>query len=69
MALVENGGMSPADFSALMGNNRGFSANGYSTHSIRDRAITKLEEMFDEAQSRHEEQFIQDWIDRLSHDS
>ena len=44
-------------------------ANGYSGHSIRDRAIAKLEEMFDEAQSRHEEQFIQDWIDRLSHDS
>ena len=44
-------------------------ANGYSGHSIRDRAIAKLEEMFDEAQSRHEEQFIQDWIDRLSHDN
>ena len=28
MALVENGGMSPADFSALMGNNRGFGGGG-----------------------------------------
>lgn len=44
-------------------------ANGYSGHSMKDRMIAKLEEMFDEAQSRHEEQFIQDWIDRLSHDN
>ena len=43
-------------------------ASGYSGHSIRDRAIAKLEEMFDDAKSKHEEQFIQDWIDRLSHD-
>ena len=43
-------------------------ASGYSGHSIRDRAIAKLEEMFDDAKSQHEEQFIQDWIDRLSHD-
>ena len=44
-------------------------SSGYSGHSIRDRAIAKLEEMFDETQSKHEEQFIQDWIDRLSHDN
>ena len=28
--------------------------------------IAKLEEMLDDAQSKHEEQFIQDWIDRLA---
>ena len=44
-------------------------SSGYSGHSMKDRMIAKLEEMFDEAQSRHEEQFIQDWIDRLSHDN
>ena len=67
--MVENGALTAADVAAVMNGNRGFGTNGYSTHSIRDRAIAKLEEMFDEAQSRHEEQFIQDWIDRLSHDS
>ena len=44
-------------------------SSGYSGHSMKDRMIAKLEEMFDEAQSKHEEQFIQDWIDRLSHDN
>ena len=43
-------------------------ANGYSGHSIKDKMIAKLEEMFDDAQSNHEKQVVQDWLDRLSHD-
>ena len=44
-------------------------SSGYSGHSMKDRMIAKLEEMFDEVNSPHEEKFIQDWIDRLSHDN
>ena len=43
-------------------------SSGYSGHSMKDRMIAKLEEMFDDAQSKHEEQYLQQWIDRLSHD-
>ena len=44
-------------------------SSGYSGHSMKDRMIAKLEEMFDEVNSPHEEKFVQDWIDRLSHDN
>ena len=46
--------------------NRYYDSSGYSGHSIKDRMIARLEEMFDEAQSEHEKQVVQDWLDRLS---
>ena len=42
-------------------------SSGYSGHSIKDRMISRLEEMFDEAQSEHEKQIVQEWIDRLTY--
>ncbi len=39
---------------------------GYSGHSIRDRMIDKLERMYDEAQTEHERQVVDEWIRRLS---
>ena len=39
--------------------------NGYSGHSIQDRMIDQLERMYDEAQSEHERQIVQSWINRL----
>lgn len=44
---------------------RYYDSSGYSGHSIKDRMIARLEEMFDEAQSEHERQVVQEWIDRL----
>ena len=41
-------------------------SNGYSGHSIKDRMISNLEKMFDETHSEHEQQLIQEWIDRLA---
>gem|GEM_PF-2814473 len=43
-------------------------SNGYSGRSIKDRMISRLEKMFDETQSEHEKQIVQEWIDRLSYD-
>lgn len=46
--------------------NRYYDSNsGYSGHSIQDRMIDQLERMFDEAQSEHERQTVQTWINRL----
>ena len=39
--------------------------SGYSGHSIQDRMIDKLEQMYDEAKTEHERQVVQDWINRL----
>lgn len=39
--------------------------DGYSGHSIKDRMISKLEGMYDEAGSEHEKQVIDQWIGRL----
>ena len=44
---------------------RYFDSEGYSGHSIKDRMISRLEEMFDEAHNEHERQVVQEWIDRL----
>ena len=44
----------------------GYNRSNYSGHSIRDRMISRLEEMFDEAQTEHERQTIQEWIDRVN---
>ena len=39
--------------------------SGYSGHSMRDRAVAKLEEMYDEARTEHERRFLNDMINRL----
>ena len=49
------------------GSSRSYHGEGNSGHSIRDRMISRLEEMFDEAQTEHERQTVQEWIDRLSY--
>ena len=36
--------------------------SGYSGHSTRDRAIAKLEELYDEAHTNHEKQFLDECI-------
>lgn len=41
-------------------------SRGYSGHSIKDRMIAKLESMYDEAQSDHEKQIVDEWINRLA---
>jgi hypothetical protein len=38
---------------------------GYSGHSIKDRMIAKLEDMYDQAKSEHERQIVDEWIKRL----
>lgn len=38
---------------------------GYSGHSIKDRMVAKLEEMYDQAKSEHERQIVDEWINRL----
>jgi hypothetical protein len=38
---------------------------GYSGHSIKDRMVDKLESMYDEAQTEHERQMIDEWISRI----
>lgn len=40
-------------------------SNGYSGHSIKDRMIAQLEKMYDEAQTEHERQYMNEWIRRL----
>lgn len=42
--------------------------DGHSGHSIKDRTIARLETMFDEAESEHERQQIQDFINRVEMD-
>ena len=39
--------------------------NGYSGHSIKDRMVAQLEKMYDEAQTDHERQVVNDWIRRI----
>lgn len=39
---------------------------GYSGHSIKDRMVDKLESMYDEAQTDHERQIVDEWINRLN---
>ena len=39
--------------------------DGYSGHSIKDRMIAQLEKMYDEAQTEHERQTVNEWIHRL----
>ena len=39
---------------------------GYSGHSINDRMVSKLEDMYDEAKNEHERQVVDEWINRIS---
>ncbi len=39
--------------------------HGYSGHSIKDRMIDKLEQMYDEAKTEHERQIVDEWVRRL----
>ena len=41
------------------------SSHGYSGHSIRDRMIDKLEEMYDQAKTEHERDTVDMWIKRI----
>ena len=36
--------------------------SGYSGHSIKDHMVARLEKMYDEAQTDHERQIINEWI-------
>ena len=38
---------------------------GYSGHSINDRMVAKLEEMYDSAKTEHEREVVDKWIKRL----
>lgn len=44
---------------------RGQYDDGYSGHSIKDRMVAKLEDMYDEAKTDHERQTVNEWINRL----
>lgn len=39
--------------------------DGYSGHSINDRMIDKLERMYDEAQTQHEKDVVNMWINQI----
>lgn len=39
--------------------------DGYSGHSISDRMVAKLEEMYDQAKTEHERETVDKWIKRL----
>ena len=60
MGLMDsNGGLSAADVAAVTNGGR------YSGHSINDRMIARLEDMYDEAKSEHEREEIRREIERL----
>lgn len=44
---------------------RGSYDQGYSGHSITDRMVSRLEDMYDEAKTDHERQLIDEWIGRI----
>lgn len=43
--------------------------NGYSGHSIKDRMVASLEKMYDDAQTEHERNLVDNWIRRINSDS
>lgn len=47
----------------------GESSRGYSGHSIKDRMIAQLEKMYDDAQTDHERNVVDNWLRRLSNES
>lgn len=42
--------------------------SGYSGHSIKDRMIAQLEKMYDDAQTEHERNLVNNWIRRISNE-
>lgn len=54
----------PGNYS-MRRSHRGSYDQGYSGHSISDRMVSRLEEMYDEAQTEHERQLIDEWIGRI----
>lgn len=44
---------------------RGSFERGYSGHSIKDRMVSQLEAMYDEAQTEHKRQMVDEWIKRI----
>lgn len=40
----------------------------YSGHSVRDRMVDRLEQMYDEAASDHERSIIDKWIKKIEHE-
>ena len=80
MSLIDGNGLSAADVAAVTGNNgngsydRGRSPvtgryvsrdHGYSGHSINDRMISQLENMYDEAKTEYEREEVRKEIERL----
>lgn len=64
----------PSPYQRDMSNyNRGYSRprmnrsmdGGYSGHSIHDRMIASLEQLYDEAKTQHEQSEINNWINKL----
>lgn len=43
--------------------------NNYSGHSIKDRMVSQLESMYDEAKTEHERQIVDEWIKRIASDN
>lgn len=43
--------------------------SGYSGHSIKDRMIAQLEKMYDDANTEHERNLVNNWIRRISNDA
>lgn len=42
-----------------------YHSRGYSGHSIKDRMISNLEMMYDDAQTEHERQMLDEWITKI----
>lgn len=47
---------------------RGHYSIRYSGHSLKDRMVAKLEEMYDDVKNDHERQMLDTWVRRLSND-
>ena len=67
---IQNGSSDDEGYSSRRGRNpmngRYMSMNrGYSGHSIKDRMVSKLETMMDEARSDYEREAIEEWIRKL----
>ena len=67
---IQNGSYDDEGYSSRRGRNpmngRYMSMRrGYSGHSIKDRMVSKLEAMMDEARSDYEREAIEEWIRKL----
>lgn len=52
----------------MHGNSYTDMSNGYSGHSINDRMIARLEDMYDSAKTEHERETVDRWIKRIRSD-